>query len=93
MVGHRGRPPLAGVLDRHLGREPARARERHQPERLPLRERGALQHGLHLANLEKPPDSGLGLAIEGGVQVPFAQRLYGVQTEHTTGRLTLTISR
>jgi hypothetical protein len=38
-------------------------------------------------------DSGLGLAIEGGVQVPFAQRLYGVQTEHTTGRLTLTISR
>lgn len=37
--------------------------------------------------------SGFGLALEGGVQVPFVQNLFGTQTEHTTGRLTLTISR
>jgi len=34
-----------------------------------------------------------GLTLEGAVQVPFQQSLYGVQTEHTTGRLTLSMSR
>jgi hypothetical protein len=28
-----------------------------------------------------------GLVLEAAVQVPFAQALYGVQTEHTTARL------
>ncbi len=34
-----------------------------------------------------------GVTLEGAVQVPIAQSLYGVQTEHTTGRLTLTLGR
>jgi len=36
---------------------------------------------------------GSGLAVEGAIQVPFAQHLYGDQTEHTTGRLSLSMSR
>lgn len=34
--------------------------------------------------------SGFGLIVEGQVQLPIQQSLYGDQTEHTTGRLTLT---
>ena len=34
-----------------------------------------------------------GLVVEGSVQVPFRQHLYGDQTEHTTGRFTLSMSR
>lgn len=30
-----------------------------------------------------------GLVLEGAVQIPFAQALYGVQTEHTTARLSV----
>jgi len=37
--------------------------------------------------------TGLGLGLEGAVQVPVTQSLYGDQTEHTTARLTLTMSR
>jgi hypothetical protein len=36
--------------------------------------------------------SGVGVAIEGAVQVPVAQSLYGVQKEHTTARLTLSMA-
>lgn len=36
---------------------------------------------------------GAGLGIEGAVQVPVAQRLYGVQSEHATGRVMLSMSR
>jgi hypothetical protein len=38
-------------------------------------------------------NTGVGLTVEGAVQVPFQQSLYGVQTEHTTGRLTVSMSR
>jgi len=38
-------------------------------------------------------NTGMGLALEGALQVPVAQDLYGDQTEHTTGRLTLSMSR
>ena len=37
--------------------------------------------------------SGAGLMVEGSVQVPMGQRLYGDQTEHATGRVTLSLSR
>lgn len=37
--------------------------------------------------------TGLGLAIEGSVQLPVVQRLYGDQAEHATGRLTFSMSR
>ena len=37
--------------------------------------------------------SGTGLMVEGSVQVPMGQRLYGDQTEHATGRVTLSLSR
>ena len=37
--------------------------------------------------------SPLGPTVEGSVQFPVAQSLYGEQTEHATGRLTLSISR
>jgi len=35
----------------------------------------------------------LGLALEGAVQIPIAQSLYGDQTEHTTARFSLSIAR
>jgi hypothetical protein len=35
-------------------------------------------------------NSAFGLIVEGQVQIPIQQSLYGDQTEHTTGRLTLT---
>jgi hypothetical protein len=38
-------------------------------------------------------ESGLGLTLDAGVQVPLIQSLFGDQTEHTTGRLSLTLSR
>lgn len=34
-----------------------------------------------------------GLVLDGAVQIPIAQSLYGDQTEHTTARLTLSMSR
>jgi len=37
--------------------------------------------------------SRFGVTAEAAVQVPITQSLYGDQTEHTTGRLTLTIDR
>jgi len=36
---------------------------------------------------------GSGLGVEGAIQVPVTQRLYGDQREHTTGRVSLSISR
>lgn len=36
---------------------------------------------------------GSGLGIEGAIQVPVRQRLYGVQSEHATGRVSLSMSR
>ena len=36
---------------------------------------------------------GSGLGIEGAIQVPVTQRLYGDQSEHATGRLSLSVSR
>jgi hypothetical protein len=36
---------------------------------------------------------GAGLGVEGAMQVPVAQRLYGVQSEHATGRVMLSMSR
>jgi hypothetical protein len=38
-------------------------------------------------------NTGVGLALEGAIQIPVAQSLYGDQTEHATGRLTLSMSR
>ncbi len=35
----------------------------------------------------------LGLAIEGAVQIPAAQSLFGIQTDHATARLTLSLAR
>jgi len=37
--------------------------------------------------------TGLGLSVEAAVQVPVTQSLYGDQTEHTTARLSLAMSR
>ena len=37
--------------------------------------------------------TGLGVTAEAAVQVPITQSLFGEQTEHTTGRLTITINR
>jgi hypothetical protein len=37
--------------------------------------------------------TGLGLGLEGAVQIPVAESLFGVQDEHTTARLTLTLAR
>jgi hypothetical protein len=34
-----------------------------------------------------------GLTMEGAIQVPFIQRLYGDQNEHTTGRVSLSMNR
>jgi hypothetical protein len=36
---------------------------------------------------------GPGMGLEGAIQVPVTQRLYGVQLEHTTGRVSLSMSR
>ncbi len=36
--------------------------------------------------------SGLGVGLEAAVQIPIVQALYGVQNEHTTARLSLTMS-
>jgi len=36
---------------------------------------------------------GSGLGLEGAIQVPVSQRLYGDQREHATGRLSLSMSR
>ena len=36
---------------------------------------------------------GSGLGVEGAIQVPFIQRLYGNQREHATGRVSLSLSR
>ncbi len=38
-------------------------------------------------------NTGVGLTLEGAVQVPIQQSLYGDQAEHTTGRLTVSMSR
>jgi len=37
--------------------------------------------------------STLGLSVEAAVQIPVAQALYGTQTEHTTARVSLAMSR
>ena len=37
--------------------------------------------------------TGLGLTLEGSVQVPFYEALYGIQDEHTTGRFMLSMTR
>ena len=37
--------------------------------------------------------TGLGVTAEAAVQIPVTQALFGEQTEHATGRLTLTMSR
>ena len=37
--------------------------------------------------------TGLGLSVEAAIQVPVTQSLYGDQTEHTTARLSLAMSR
>jgi hypothetical protein len=37
--------------------------------------------------------TGVGLTVEGLVQVPFIENLYGIQDEHTTGRLTVSYTR
>ena len=37
--------------------------------------------------------TGLGLDIEGIVQIPVIENLFGVQDEHTTGRIALSLSR
>jgi hypothetical protein len=36
--------------------------------------------------------SSFGLVLEGAVQIPFAQALYGGQTEHTTARVSLAMA-
>jgi len=36
--------------------------------------------------------TGMGLMVEGAVQIPFQQSLNGIQTEHTTARLAITMS-
>ena len=36
---------------------------------------------------------GTGVRVEGAIQVPVTQRLYGDQLEHATGRLSLSMSR
>jgi len=36
---------------------------------------------------------GPGMGVEGAIQVPVTQRLYGDQLEHTTGRVSLSMSR
>ena len=36
---------------------------------------------------------GSGLGVEGAIQVPITQRLYGDQREDATGRISLSMSR
>ena len=37
--------------------------------------------------------TGLGLDIEGAVQIPVVENLFGEQDEHTTGRIAVSLSR
>ena len=37
--------------------------------------------------------TGVGLTVEGLVQVPFVENLYGIQDEHTTGRFSISYTR
>jgi hypothetical protein len=37
--------------------------------------------------------TGVGLDLEGAVQFPVVESLFGIQDEHTTGRIALSLSR